>query len=719
MEYTNYLVKADGGSLRTEIDSRELIPLGKLDDEVAAFKKFLTTPIDELHNKDSHVFYTETFCRTDDDEEDYPYTYSKCIIKHQKTNEYFARASQDCVASISLTGADRELFEFRSQNALHKVKADTELTLKPDFSQDPDQSAYIWLKTTSTDKPQNLVKLAKTIAAIEVERYMGVPQDPKELGYFTHYLLNDIFSRYNNTGRTSIDNFKEVLHDLVESYIPNPKSQALKDINTQLEQERLSYIEPNYLRFKHHMDGDSSYVKAVEDNVVTTDRKEIDERKALEDSIKPKIWFKTPEAAAVFKDEIRGQLSDGLWEASSCNWRFWNNLEVCIDPTGVKYGIETNLTQRNDENFNLHRLLEYVSNRICITANLARAGVDIPAIDPIAVDAAISGGSSWLSISDDRRVDALSQLGLPYDAVPAQAKERYKKLEYYTRDTVGKVLDEITGAMRKDVLPYPDVDINKNPKELTSDEHDKLNKFFSRLDYRHLQGVTNTEIAQALKYAELLMFHPKDQMFALETTGKMIDSAKRDLGELQKELSGIKVLNDPNKASIFFSQVHLDKVTSATPGANEFIAFMTQKCPETELTISPKSLSGVLSTRGTGLLQIKDTNLTNCKIPIEQVSHPELTNNVAFSEDTTRSWKKPVVASISKDLIKKYKPKGQEDLDTLISVASNISEENYPMRAYTAFKLSIATPDIRTPKDVLDRYNSQIECTRNFKAPEL
>lgn len=50
-----------------------------------------------------------------------------------------------------------------------------------------------------------------------------------------------------------------------------------------------------------------------------------------------KIFFNTPTQVAIYRDELQGQFSDGMWENSNPreHWVFWCRLTPTLDPVGV------------------------------------------------------------------------------------------------------------------------------------------------------------------------------------------------------------------------------------------------------------------------------------------------------------------------------------------------------------------------------------------------
>ena len=87
------------------------------------------------------------------------------------------------------------------------------------------------------------------------------------------------------------------------------------------------------------------------------------------------IKFRTPTQVAIFECELKGQISDGMWEnTSNTDSRAWCMAEVGVASTPAEVG--RNFNPRKD-NFNFARkdLLEVVGERMKNYARLALAGV--------------------------------------------------------------------------------------------------------------------------------------------------------------------------------------------------------------------------------------------------------------------------------------------------------------------------------------------------------
>lgn len=84
------------------------------------------------------------------------------------------------------------------------------------------------------------------------------------------------------------------------------------------------------------------------------------------------ITFKTRTQAVIFKNEILGQISDGMWENTpGTDWRTWCHMQVFVcEQTGRS-------CQVRKDGFALHRLIEYVGERMILQAKLALAYPDM------------------------------------------------------------------------------------------------------------------------------------------------------------------------------------------------------------------------------------------------------------------------------------------------------------------------------------------------------
>lgn len=87
------------------------------------------------------------------------------------------------------------------------------------------------------------------------------------------------------------------------------------------------------------------------------------------------IYLTTASAAAIFEQEVKGQLSDGMWEnaAPEDHWEFWSGLEVKRGLEGEDR-VETDCAWRcKKTGYNIAGLYEYVGERMLAIGRFARA----------------------------------------------------------------------------------------------------------------------------------------------------------------------------------------------------------------------------------------------------------------------------------------------------------------------------------------------------------
>jgi len=88
------------------------------------------------------------------------------------------------------------------------------------------------------------------------------------------------------------------------------------------------------------------------------------------------IFLANVAQAALFEHELKGQFSDGYWENARPNdhWKFWNELDVKVCPTGQEPRVETwcpwNIKKHS---YGISNLYEYVGDRMLAIGRLARA----------------------------------------------------------------------------------------------------------------------------------------------------------------------------------------------------------------------------------------------------------------------------------------------------------------------------------------------------------
>lgn len=94
------------------------------------------------------------------------------------------------------------------------------------------------------------------------------------------------------------------------------------------------------------------------------------------------IYFRTYTQVALWECEIKGQISDGMWENSnpSAHWKFWCDLEgtMAVDEPCVVPLDEKKYDVRKTR-YGLSRLIPIIGDRMLKIGRLARAGGTIDA----------------------------------------------------------------------------------------------------------------------------------------------------------------------------------------------------------------------------------------------------------------------------------------------------------------------------------------------------
>lgn len=91
---------------------------------------------------------------------------------------------------------------------------------------------------------------------------------------------------------------------------------------------------------------------------------------------KSTILFASVTQAALFEHELKGQLSDGLWEnaAPHDHWKFWCALRVGIAPAGTEPRVVTRHTWAiKKKGYNFAALYEIIGDRLLAIGRMARA----------------------------------------------------------------------------------------------------------------------------------------------------------------------------------------------------------------------------------------------------------------------------------------------------------------------------------------------------------
>lgn len=85
------------------------------------------------------------------------------------------------------------------------------------------------------------------------------------------------------------------------------------------------------------------------------------------------IYFTTFSAAMIWKNEVLGQMSDGMWENSSPDdhWEFWHSLDVAVGPEDKVVTDTPYLCKKTG--YNIAGLYEYVVDRMLAVGRFGRA----------------------------------------------------------------------------------------------------------------------------------------------------------------------------------------------------------------------------------------------------------------------------------------------------------------------------------------------------------
>jgi hypothetical protein len=89
-----------------------------------------------------------------------------------------------------------------------------------------------------------------------------------------------------------------------------------------------------------------------------------------------KINFANQIQVALFKNELTGQISDGMWENARPfdHYKVWCRAEVSINPLNVGVNF---YAQKNNYNFTSQDLLSVVGDRMLNIANMTENGISL------------------------------------------------------------------------------------------------------------------------------------------------------------------------------------------------------------------------------------------------------------------------------------------------------------------------------------------------------
>lgn len=92
------------------------------------------------------------------------------------------------------------------------------------------------------------------------------------------------------------------------------------------------------------------------------------------------INFRNVVQAALYKCEITGQISDGMWENTRPydHWKIWCNANVNVNPKQVGRNF---YTVKDNYNLSSNQLLGVIGTRMLNIANMAENGLPLEVID--------------------------------------------------------------------------------------------------------------------------------------------------------------------------------------------------------------------------------------------------------------------------------------------------------------------------------------------------
>lgn len=91
---------------------------------------------------------------------------------------------------------------------------------------------------------------------------------------------------------------------------------------------------------------------------------------------KDDIFFASVTQAALFEHELKGQLSDGMWENAAPNdhWKFWCDLRVRVAPPGTEARVVTQHPWAvKKKGYNFAALYPIIGDRLLAIGRMARA----------------------------------------------------------------------------------------------------------------------------------------------------------------------------------------------------------------------------------------------------------------------------------------------------------------------------------------------------------
>lgn len=167
------------------------------------------------------------------------------------------------------------------------------------------------------------------------------------------------------------------------------------------------------------------------------------------------IFLPSISALAVWREEVLGQLSDGMWENTSPtnHWEFWHKLVTKLGEPSVVMDEGKHVPYRQKTSYNIAGLYEYVGDRMLAYGRMGRAieraGAMLPAESP---DYDVRWGKGGFDAAV-RAGEHLQRLG----TLDEFLKREWDKDDNYAASYLKNVSDELARAFFETKYEMPDL----------------------------------------------------------------------------------------------------------------------------------------------------------------------------------------------------------------------------------------------------------------------
>lgn len=234
------------------------------------------------------------------------------------------------------------------------------------------------------------------------------------------------------------------------------------------------------------------------------------------------LYLPTQSAIALWESELKGQISDGMWENTNVrgHWEFWHDCNVKLGPPHLESNVEP-----PKSGYRFSSLIEHVGDRMLAFGRMGKMTTDLKMIE----------AAEWLPdtqqeyamiLSGQRRTSDAAMAHIK--AVPEDVAQKFYETPYSLKDMKNDLM-AIRTAMRTRLTER---DSKKKPATYT-DPREELNGKVVVLTGKPPKGYNKADIAKILNGLGATV----ESSFTARTQVVMFSTEQTDTTKFQKAKS--------------------------------------------------------------------------------------------------------------------------------------------------------------------------------------